>query len=656
MSGKIERIKELVELLNRASNAYYNSGQTIMDDAQFDLLIEELKTLETETGIVLSNSPTHSVGAEVKTKLNKTTHDSKNPMLSLDKCHSTEELIEFAGSDDCYLSVKCDGLSTRLVYRDHQLVGASTRGDGQTGQDVLFHVKEYTNIPLEIPYDGELVIDGESVIFESDFQEINNKLPENERFANCRNLAAGTLSNLDANVTKSRSMRFIAWRVIKGFVGDSNFFKLKEAEKNGFDIVPMWTYTNLSSDKELLPKMLDELKKQAHNMGLPLDGAVMAKDSISLSQSLGRTDKFFRHSVAYKYEDEVYKTKLIDVDWTMGRTGQLTPTAIFKSVWIDGSEVSRASVHNASILKNLGLTKNCTVEVFKANAIIPQIRSAEQDGDEEILIPKTCPVCGGATAIQKDNASEVLVCANPNCHGKLLGRLNHFVSRKCLNIDGLSEATLEKFISLGYINDFKDIFHLSNHYDKLVQLDGFGTKSVQKLLLAIEKSRDVRLENFIAALGIPNIGLTAAKTISKHFNGSYRKFVHAHFYQHFDWTTLDDFGKIMADSITAYVNNNFNDINELAWEMNFILPEENKIIDNPFNGKTLCVTGKLNHFNRDSINEKITSLGAKASSSVSKKTDYLITNEQSGSSKYKKAVELGVPIITEDEFLNMIGE
>lgn len=655
MMQKNSRIKELVELLNSASNAYYNSGQTIMDDAEFDLLMEELKTLESETGIVLSNSPTHSVGAEVKTKLNKTTHDINNPMLSLDKCHSVEELIEFAGDDDCYLSVKCDGLSTRLSYKDHRLVAASTRGDGQVGMDVLFHAKEYLNIPLEIPYDGELIIDGESVIFESDFQEINATLSEDEQFANCRNLAAGTLSNLDANITKSRHMKFVAWRVIKGFEGDSNFFKLKETEKNGFTIVPMWTYAN-KPDKESLPAMLNDLKEQAHKIGLPLDGAVMAKDSISLSHSLGRTDKFFRHSIAYKYEDEVYETKLIDVEWTMGRTGQLTPTAIFKSVWIDGSEVSRASVHNVSILKNLKLTKNCTVGVFKANCIIPQIRYAEQDGSEVMPIPTICPICGGKTVIQKDNASEVLVCSNLNCSGKLLGRLNHFVSRKNMNIEGLSEATLEKFISLGYINDFKSIYHLSDHKNELILLDGFGPKSIQKLLVSIEKSRDVKLENFIAALGIPNIGISAAKTISKYFNGNYEDFINAYFYWNFDWTTLEDFGQIMAESINNYLHDNLEMINELALEMRFVKHECKQVVDNPFSGKTLCVTGKLNHFTRDSINAKISELGAKAASSVSKKTDYLITNEQSGSSKYKKAVELNIPIITENEFLKICEE
>lgn len=653
MMQKNNRIKELVELLNSASNAYYNSGKTIMDDAKFDLLMEELKALESETGIVLSNSPTHNVGTEVKTKLNKTTHDINNPMLSLDKCHSVEEVIEFAGDDDCYLSVKCDGLSTRLSYKNHRLVAASTRGDGQVGMDVLFHVKEYLNVPLEIPYDGELVIDGESVIFENDFQEINESLPEDERFANCRNLAAGTLSNLDANITKSRRMKFVAWRVIKGFKGDSNFFKLKDAETSGFTIAPMWTYTN-KSDKEMLPAMLDNLKEQAHKIGLPLDGAVMAKDSISLSQSLGRTDKFFRHSIAYKYEDEVYETKLIDVEWTMGRTGQLTPTAIFKSVWIDGSEVSRASIHNVSILKNLELTKNCTVGVFKANCIIPQVRYAEKDGDEEILIPTICPVCGGPTSVKKDNASEVLVCTNPNCHGKLLGKLNNFVSRKNMNIEGLSEATLEKFISLGYINDFKSIYKLSEHKNKLILLDGFGPKSINKLLDNIEKSRDVKLENFIAALGIEGIGIAAAKTISEYFNGNYEDFINAYFYWHFDWTTLKDFGQVMADNMNTYLHDNLEMINELALEMRFLKHECKQVVNSPLNGIKFCITGSFSQ-SRDTLKQKLEEKGAKFVSSVSKNLDVLYCGDKAGS-KLTKAQSLGVRVAYEDELMKDLGE
>ena len=651
---KIERIKELVELLNKASDAYYNSGKNIMDDAQFDLLIEELKTLEYQTGMILSNSPTHNVGAEVKTKLNKITHDINNPMLSLDKCHSVEELVNFAGNDNCYLSAKCDGLSTRLHYSGHKLIAASTRGDGQVGTNVLFHVKEYINVPLEIPYNGELIIDGESVIFESDFKEINATLPENEQFANCRNLAAGTLSNLDANVTKSRKMKFVAWRVIKGFKGDSNFFKLKEAEKNGFTIVPIWTYTSLSSDKDNLPEMLNNLKIHANQIGLPIDGAVMAKDSISASKSLGRTDKFFRHSIAYKYEDESYETKLIDVEWTMGRTGQLTPTAIFETIWIDGSDVSRASVHNVSILKKLGLTKNCTVEVFKANCIIPQIRSAKQDGNEHIQIPTVCPVCGCSTTIQKDNASEVLVCANKNCSGKLLGRLNNFVSRNCANIDGLSEKTLETLISHGFLHEYSDIYYLSKHRNQLIQLEGYGQKSIDNLLKAIEKSRDIKLENFIAALGIPNIGLAAAKTISQHFNGDYEEFINAYFYWHFDWITLEDFGKIMADSVNTYLHDNLEMVNGLAAEMRFVKQDCKEVVDNPLNGLKFCITGSFSQ-SRDKLKQQLEVKGAKFVSSVSKNLDILFCGEKAGS-KLTKAQSLGVKVAYEDELMKMLGE
>ena len=651
---KIERIKELVEMLNKASEAYYHSGDTIMNDAEFDLLMDELASLEASTGIVLNNSPTHTVGAEIKPKLTKVSHDSNNPMLSLDKCHSSQELVDFAGNDNCYLSVKCDGLSTRLYYKSHRLVAASTRGDGMTGTDILFHAKEYTNIPLEIPYGEDLIIDGESVILEQDFEAINNKLSNNEKFANPRNLAAGTLSNLDANVTKSRKMRFVAWRVIEGFDGDSNFFKLKEAEKNGFTIVPMWTYTSLSSDKDNLSDMLKNLKEQAHVLGLPLDGAVMAKDSIALSKSMGRTDKFFRHSIAYKYEDEVYETKLIDVEWTLGRTGQITPTAIFAPVWIEGSEVSKASVHNISIMQTLGLTKECTVGVFKANCIIPQIKYAKQDGNENILVPTICPVCGGKTTIQKESASEVLMCTNPNCLGKLLGRLNHFVSRKCMNIDGLSEASLEKFISLGYIKDFCDIYRLSRHYDQLITLDGFGSKSVEKLLQAIEKSRDVKLESFIAALGIPNIGVSAAKTISTQFNGNYEDFINAYFYWHFDWTTLTDFGQVMSDSINTYLHDNLEIVNELAAEMRFVQRECKEITDSSLAGLKFCITGSFSQ-SRDKLKEQLEAKGAKFVSGISKNLDALFCVDKAGS-KLTKAQSLGVRVVYEDELIKMIED
>lgn len=650
---QINRIKELVELLNKASDIYYNSGHTMMSDEEFDATLEELKILETETGLILSNSPTHNVGAQVLSKQDKVIH--KVPMLSLDKLHTVEELSKWAEDDDCYLSLKLDGLSTRLVFENGILIEASTRGDGETGSDILEHIKCYDNVPTTIAYKNRLVIDGESLILYDDFNRINSELPEDKQFANARNLASGTLNNLDTSITKARHMKFVAWRIIDGFeiINDSNFFKLKEAEKIGFEIVPIWTYTN-KTDKENLSDMLHNLRKQANDKGIPIDGVVMAKDSIKLSRQMGRTSKFFRHSISYKFEDEVYKTKLIDIEWTMGKTGCLTPTAIFQPTIIDGTTVERASLTNISIIKKLGLTNNCTVFVKKANCIIPQITKALQDGNSDISLPKYCPICQGETEVVKENESEVLMCTNPQCSGKLLGRLKFFVSKPAVNIDGMSEATLEFLIDKGWVKSFRDIYHLVDYKNLLEKCSGFGKKSVDNLLNAIENSRDITLDRFITALSIDGVGKSAAKTISDYFNGDFYEFLGA-FDNDFDWTVLDDVGEKTSQNINEYLVKNHVEIYVLAQEFNFIVPKKVEVKENPFNGKTLCVTGKLNTFTRDSINAKITELGAKAAGSVSSKTDYLITNEQSGSSKYKKAVELNIPIITEEEFLRMIG-
>ena len=651
---KINRIKELVELLNKASEAYYNSGNTIMSDEEFDIKLEELKALESEIGLILSNSPTHNVGAKILSKQDKVIHEV--PMLSLDKLHTVEELSNWAGNDDCYLSLKLDGLSTRLVFENGVLVEASTRGDGETGSDILEHIKCYDNVPTTIAYKGKLVIDGESLILYDDFNRINSELPEDKQFANARNLASGTLTNLDTNITKARHMKFIAWRVIEGFeiINDSNFFKLKEAEKVGFEIVPIWTYTN-KADKENLSDMLHNLRKQANDKGIPIDGVVMAKDSVRLSKKMGRTSKFFRHSISYKFEDDIYKTRLVDIEWTMGKTGCLTPTAIFQPIIIDGTTVERASLTNISIIKKLGLTNNCTVFVKKANCIIPQITKALQDGDSPIILPKLCPACGVATDIVKENESEVLLCQNPYCNGKILGKFKFFVSKPAINIDGLSEKTLDILIDMGWLCSFKDIYTLYKSRDWWIALPGFGEKSVDNILEAIEKSRDTTLDRFICALSIDGVGKSAAKTLSDAFDGDFWQFIEG-FRNGYDWTILDDIGDKTAQNINEYLAENEEEMCELAQEFNFILPKKVEVKENPFSGKTLCVTGKLFNFTRDSINAKISELGAKAASSVSSKTDYLITNEQSGSSKYKKAVELNIPIITEEEFLNMIGE
>lgn len=660
--NKIAEMKALIKTLNEASDAYYNgASESTLTDEQFDRMMYHLNSLEQDTGIIFSDSPTHNVGAKVVDSINKVEHN--HLMLSLDKCHSAQELIDFAEDDDCYLSVKCDGLTCSLRYIDGQLVSAETRGDGYVGQSILFHAIEFCNIPTYIPYDGEFIIDGEAVIFTDDFEKINSTLPEDKKFKNSRNLASGTLANLDASITRQRNLRFVAWRVIKGFEYiPSNFFKLKEAEKFGFTLPPMFTYTNKSSDKDNLEDILHMLRKQANDIGLPMDGVVMAKDNCELADRMGRTDKFFYHSIAYKFEDEMYETFLTGIDWTVGRTGIITPTALFRPTIIDGTEVSRASMHNLSVMKELSggnvFYQNMKINIYKANQIIPQVKSVEYAFEDEINnktlpAPKECPCCGAATSIVKTNNSEVLMCTNPNCSAKKIAQFTHFVSRKAMNIDGLSEKTLELLISHGFLHNYKDIYHLKEHRDKLILLDGLGTKSVDKLLDSIEKSRDVTLDRFLVALGVSNIGSSASKTIAQKFNGSYVDFVNA-IGRQFDFTALYDFGETMNDSIYNWFEDNKEDMHNLAKELYFDTFESTTVSDNPFAGKTLVVTGKLNYFTRDSINEKIASLGAKTAGSVSKKTDFLITNEASGSSKYKKAMELGIPIISEEEFLSML--
>lgn len=642
-----QRIKELVDLLNHASNIYYNSGNPIMPDEEFDLLLEELKNLERETGLILSNSPTQTVGAEAKTELTKVKHE--RPMLSLDKCHSVQELINFAENDECYLSIKCDGLTTRLIYENGNLIGAETRGNGEVGQDVLFHVKEYVNVPTHISITKRYVIDGESVIFYSDFDTINNSLPEDERFANPRNLASGTLSNLDANVTKQRHMRFIAWRVIEGDDDDGHFWRLKNAEKLGFTVVPMWTYTNQSDDPNYLEDMLHNLRKQANDMGLPMDGIVMAKNSHAKAESMGRTKKFFRHSIAYKFEDEEYETKLTGIEFTMGKTGCLTPTAAFMPIIIDGTTVERASLANLSIVKKLGLTNNCTVFVRKANCIIPQITKALPDGDGEIVIPSICPMCHGKTAVIKENESEVLVCTNPDCSGKLLGKMKFFVSKPGANIDGLSEATLGFLIRRGWVKNFKDIYHLDRYKNEWQKCDGFGKKSVEKILSVIENSRNIDLAHFITALSIPNTGSAAANTISHYFHGNVYEWFKA-FFNNFDWTRLDDFGDTMANNIEEYLRSHITDVERLADEMHFIVSEKSS--DNSLNGLKFCITGSFSQ-SRDELKAELEAKGAKFVSGVSKKLDVLFCGEKAGS-KLAKAQSLGIKVAYEDELMKML--
>lgn len=639
---KIDRIKELTELLNKASDAYYNTGNTIMEDHEYDTLLEELRSLEQETGFVMMASPTHKVGYEVKSELQKVTHN--HPMLSLAKTKDWNEFIRYFGSKDVIGMLKMDGLTCSLRYINGELVSAETRGNGEVGEDILHNIKTVKTVPHKIPYKDELIVDGEIICTYQDFE------PFSTEYKNPRNFASGSIRLLDSNECAKRPLTFVAWNVIKGFDDENSFLqKLEFIKKQGFTVVP-WTSSFDWDAKEFLVN-------KAKRLGYPIDGLVGRFDDIKYGESLGTTSHHSNAAYAFKFNDELTETTLRDVEWTLGRTSTLTPTAIFDPVEIEGTEVSRASLHNVSIMKSLGLTKNCTIRVFKANQIIPQVDSADKDGNTAIEMPTKCPVCNGATAIKQDNESEVLVCTNPNCVGKQLAQFAHFVSKPCANIDGLSESILERLIDCGFIHKFADIYHLENHKAEIIKMDGFGQKSYKNLHDAIELSREIKLSNFIAALGIPLIGKTASKTISRFFGGSYGKFIDA--WEHgFDFTVLDDFGKTMAEAMNnAWVNPN------PLWygidkEFSFIVEKDTTTSSSNLNGKSFCITGSLTHYaNRDALVKAIEDNGGKYVSGVSKKIDYLINNDTTSTSgKNKKAMDLGIPILSEEDFLKMIDE
>lgn len=640
------KIKYLVNELNKHTELY-DSGNPIISDKEWDDMYFELVKLEQEWKYILPDSPTQKVNYTVVNELQKVKHN--HSMLSLDKTKDWNVFVQYFMGKSVVGMIKLDGLTCSLRYVNGRLISAETRGDGEEGEDILHNALVVKNIPKKIDYTDELIVDGEIVCTKHDFEEFK------EQYANPRNFASGSIRLLDSQECAKRNLKFVLWNVVKGPYSSviDNFVKMQNL---GFTVTP-WTSSFDWDAKEFLVE-------QAEEAGYPIDGLVGRFDDIAFGDSLGTTGHHSRAAYAFKFYDELYETKLVNIEWTMGKTGVLTPTAVFEPVEIGGATVEKASVHNLSILTKLDLHVGDVIEVFKANMIIPQIkrnvsadkRMALGKEPDYIIVPSICPICGGYTEIKQDNNSMVLVCVNNNCQGKLLGKLTHFVSKPAMNIGGMSEATLDFLITKGWIRQFDDIYYLKDYKIEWQKCNGFGKKSVENILDAIEQSRNVKLENFITALSIPNIGTSAAKTISEHFNGSYEEFINAYFYWHFDWTTLKDFGQVMADNINTYLHDNLEMINELALEMRFIKHERKEVAENPFNGKTLCVTGKLNHFIRDSINAKITELGAKATGSVSKNTDYLITNEASGSSKYKKAIELNVPIITEDEFLKMIGE
>ena len=649
------KITQRIEELNRASAAYYNTGQSIMSDAEFDNKLEELRHWEEEFGIVLANSPTHNVGAIVLDNIDKVIHES--PMLSLSKCHSAEEVEQFAKGHTLVGSVKLDGLTCRLIYKDGELIKAESRGNGTIGNIITDHVKQFLNIPLHINKEGTYVVDGEALIKIDDFEELN----KNGEYKTPRNLASGTLGGLDTSVVKNRKLRWYAWEVVKGSKYPESFASsLMETNDLGFETVPFanlkWAELNI---QEAIDFFLDEAKKE----NLPQDGVVFKFEDVEYGKSLGRTTDYFNNGIAYKVYNKSVETELIDIEYTMGKTGILTPTAVFKPIEIEGTIVERASLHNISVMKETmeRSWKGQHIGVFKANLIIPQIRWAEEDNEYKktyIHIPDKCPICGQSTKIVKDNNSEVLICTNDNCKGKLLGKLTHAVSRDMLNIDGLSKATIEKFINLGWLNSIKDIYYLSAHENEMKSMDGFGKKSVKKLLNSIEKSRKTSLERFLYSLSIPLLGKSTSMMITETVDYDFDTFIDemtingAEYFRY-----LPGVGDTLISSLNTYWKNHCSDILQLANEFTFeksniVLDEIPKILQ----GKTFVVTGSVHHYkNRDELKADIVAYGGTVVGSVSSKTSYLINNDiNSTSSKNQKAKSLNIPIISEEEFLQMI--
>lgn len=649
------QIVDRVNKLNKASEAYYNTGQPIMSDIEFDNKLEELRQWEEESGIVLANSPTHNVGAIVLDNIKKVTHES--PMLSLAKCHSAEEVKQFAKGHTLVGSVKLDGLTCRLIYKDGELIKAESRGNGTIGNIITDHVKQFLNIPLHINKKGTYVIDGEALIKIDDFEELN----KNGEYKTPRNLASGTLGSLDTSVVKDRKLYWYAWEVVEGDSDNSFYKRLLNAQNLGFDVVPCYNIT--INEFNQLQTHIDNFINIAEKENLPQDGVVFKFEDVEYGKSLGRTTDCFNNGIAYKVYNKSVETELIDIEYTMGKTGILTPTAVFKPIEIEGTIVERASLHNISVMKEIMGRgwKGQHIGVFKANLIIPQIRWAEEDNEYKktyIHIPDKCPICGQPTKIVKDNNSEILVCTNDNCNGKLLGKLNHAVSRDALNIDGLSEATIEKFINLGWLNSIQDIYHLSDHENEMKALDGFGKKSVDKLLISIEKSRKTSLERFLYSLSIPLLGKSASMMIAEAVDYDFDTFIDemtikgAEYFRY-----LPGVGDTLISSLNAYWKNHYSDIIQLANEFKFEKP--NLILDevpNTLQGKTFVVTGSVNHYkNRDELKADIAAHGGTVAGSVSSKTSYLINNDiNSTSSKNQKAKSLNIPIISEEEFLSMI--
>lgn len=652
MTSKADRIKELTEILNRASKAYYMQDTEIMSDYEYDALYDELVQLEKETGITLSNSPTIHVGYEVVSELPKEEHEY--PMLSLDKTKDVQTLSDWLGDQMGVLSWKMDGLTIVLTYDNGELVKAVTRGNGYVGEVITNNAKVFKNVPHRIAFKGKLTLRGEAVIKYSDFNALNNQIEDSEaKYKNPRNLCSGSVRQLNNAVTAERNVFFFAFTLVVAEGEDFHNSRMQQFEwlrSQGFDVVE-----HVQVDRESLPSYVSQFAERITENDFPSDGLVLILEDIAYGESLGTTAKFPRNAIAFKWADEIRETHLLDVEWSASRTGLINPIAVFEPVELEGTTVSRASLHNISILRALQLGRGDLIQVYKANMIIPQIAENLTRSDS-LEIPSVCPVCGETTEIRSLNDVSSLYCLNEECPAKHVKQFSLFVSRDAFNIEGMSEATLEKLIQHGFLHEPADLFHLDNYHDEIVQLDGFGEKSYQRLMASVQKARKITLAKLIYSLGILNIGLSNARLLCRHYKNDLQALMSA---STEELTAIDGIGPVIAGSFTDYFTDEHHkkELEDLLGEVE-IEQENFEAEDRIFDGKIFVITGSLEHFkNRNALKELLEEKGAKVAGSVSSKTSYLINNDAaSASSKNKKARELGVSVITEEELMALMGK
>lgn len=650
MSEKLNEMRKLVEQLNKANQAYYQEDREIMSNLEYDRLYDELIKLEKEAGIVLSGSPTIHVGYEILSELPKEKHES--PMLSLDKTKEAAALKNWLGDQTGFLSWKLDGLTIVLTYREGKLYKAVTRGNGEIGEVITNNAKAFKNIPHTIAHKGEVILRGEAVIKYSDFNRINDSIQDIAlKYKNPRNLCSGSVRQLNNEITAKRNVHFFAFTLVKAEGVDfhnSKVGQLDWLDSQGFDVVEGKIVT-----KENIDEAVTWFSEKITTNDFPSDGLVLIYDDMEYSRSLGSTAKFPKDSIAYKWADEIRETTLLGIEWSASRTGLINPIAVFEPVELEGTTVSRASVHNISIMEELELGVGDTIQVYKANMIIPQIAENEtRSGVKDV--PRVCPVCGKEIIVRQENNVKVLYCRNKECLAKKIKSFTHFVSRDAMNIEGLSEATIEKLIGKGMVKELSDIFHVEKYKDEIIKMEGFGEKSFENLVSSIKKARYTTLPKFVYSLGMPGVGLSNARLICKEFSYDFNRLRNA---SSEDLDAIPGIGEVIADSVVAFFRQETNQkiIDDLLLEVEF---EEEQAADirQIFEGMVFVITGSVEHYsNRNEVKEVIEQRGGKVTGSVTSKTNYLINNDNtSGSTKNKKAKELGVPIITEEQFADWI--